>query len=225
MSIAHQMLKSAFTMVLPKSWLLVRGPTNASNSGPPEIALTFDDGPHPEHTPRLLDRLAAARARGTFFVIGEKAQQHPNLIRRIVTAGHELGNHTFTHGEPSQTSAAHFLDETARTRRLLQDLTGRDCRLMRPPKGKLSVGKVIGLWRQQQTIVLWNVDSKDFSMPHSHEMHDWLDRFQPRFGDIVLLHDNHPHAAVCVERLTAETDTRPRFVTVSQWLGYLPLEI
>ena len=86
MSTSRQLLKSAFTMVLPKSWLLVRGPTNASNSGPPAIALTIDDGPHPEHTPRLLDRLAATRARGTFFVIGEKAQQHPNLIRRIVTA-------------------------------------------------------------------------------------------------------------------------------------------
>ena len=131
MSTSRQLLKSAFELVLPKSWLLVRGPTIASNSGPPEIALTFDDGPHPEHTPRLLDRLAAARARGTFFVIGEKAQQHPDLIRRIVAAGHELGNHTLTHGEPSQTSAAQFLDETSQTRRLLQDLTGRDCRLMR----------------------------------------------------------------------------------------------
>ena len=225
MSTIRQLLKSAFTIVLPKSWLLVRGPTNASNSGPPEIALTFDDGPHPEHTPRLLDRLAATRARGTFFVVGEKAQQHPNLIRRIVTDGHELGNHTFTHSEPSKTSAAHFLDETARTRRLLQDLTGRDCRLMRPPQGKLSVIKAIGLWRQGQSIVLWNVDPKDFAMPHSREMHDWLDRYQPRGGDIVLLHDNHPHAAACVERLTAKTDTRPRFVTVSQWLGRLQFEI
>lgn len=225
MNTTRQLLKSAFTMVLPTSWLLVRGPANASISAPPEIALTFDDGPHPEHTPRLLDRLAAARARGTFFVIGEKAQQHPDLIRRIVTAGHDLGNHTFTHGEPSQTSAAQFLDESARTRRLLQDLTGRDCRLMRPPKGKLSVGKAIGLWRQQQTIVLWNADPKDFSMPHSRDMYDWLDRFQPRGGDIVLLHDNCPQAAACVERLTADAGTRLRFVTVSQWLGRLPFVI
>ena len=214
MSQLRQLLKSAFAAALPKSLLLTHGPRSASD--PIEIALTFDDGPHPEHTPRLLDLLADAGVRGTFFVIGERAEQHPDLIRRIVDAGHELGNHTWTHSEPSQTSAARFLDEVAQTRRLIQDLTSHDCRLTRPPKGALMIGKALGLWRQQQTVALWNIDPKDFAMSDTTAMSQWLSGYRPQSGDIVLLHDNHPRAAFTVEQLVENHALR--FVTLSDWL-------
>ena len=213
MSALRQWLKSVLTAALPQSWLMTHGP-RGSTTDQFEIALTFDDGPHPEHTPRLLDVLAASGARGTFFVIGERAEQHPELIRRIADEGHELGNHTWTHSEPAQTSATQFLTEVTRTRRLIHDLTGRDCLLMRPPKGALSVGKALGLWRQQQTIALWNIDPKDFVMSDAAAMLGWLEDYRPQFGDIVLLHDNHPHAAIAVERLTRNV---PRCVTLSEW--------
>ena len=218
MSALRQLLKSALTAALPQSWLMTHGP-RGSATDQFEIALTFDDGPHPEHTPRLLDVLAASGVRGTFFVIGERAAQHPELIRRIADEGHELGNHTWSHSEPAQTSAAQFLTEVTRTRRLIHDLTGRDCRLMRPPKGALSVGKALGLWRQQQTIALWNIDPKDFVMSDEAAMINWLKGYRPRSGDIVLLHDNHPHAAITVERLTRNV---PRFVTLSEWHSASP---
>lgn len=214
MSQLRQLLKSTFAAALPKSLLLTHGPR--STSGSIEIALTFDDGPHPEHTPRLLDALADVGARGTFFVVGERAEQHPDLIRRIVGEGHELGNHTWTHSEPSVTSTARFLDEVAQTRRLIQDLTGRDCRLTRPPKGSLTVGKALGLWRQQQTVALWNIDPKDFVMPNQPAMSQWLDGYRPKNGDIVLLHDNHSRAVVAVEQLAPNHNLR--FVTLSNWL-------
>lgn len=215
MSALRQRLKSALTAILPQSWLLTHGP-RTSASGQTEIALTFDDGPHPEHTPRLLDVMAASGVTGTFFVIGERAERHPELIRRIADEGHEIGNHTWTHSEPSQTPAARFLAEVARTRRLIGDLTGRDCRLMRPPKGALSVGKALGLWRQRQTIALWNSDPKDFAMTSETELAHWLHEYRPQSGDIVLLHDNHPHATHAVECLTCN---ELRFVTLSEWLG------
>lgn len=214
MSVLRQWLKSGLSSVLPQSWLMTRGP-RVSASSQIEIALTFDDGPHPEYTPRLLDLLGAAGAKGTFFVIGEKTLRHPNLVRRISDEGHEIGNHTWTHSEPSQTSASQFLTEVKQTRQMIQNLTGRDCRLTRPPKGALSVGKLLGLWRQRQTIALWNSDPKDFAMTDESELLRWLDGYHPRTGDIVLLHDNHSRAAVAVERLT-RTDLR--FVTLSDWL-------
>ncbi len=216
MSALRQWLKFGLSAVLPQSWLMTRGP-RVSAATQTEIALTFDDGPHPEHTPRLLDLLGASGAKGTFFVIGEKALQHPNLVRRIADEGHEIGNHTWTHSEPSQTSASRFLTEVAQTRQMIQNLTGRDCRLMRPPKGALSVGKLLGLWRQRQTIALWNSDPKDFAMTDDAELLRWLDSYHPRTGDIVLLHDNHSRAAVAVERLI-RTDLR--FVTLSEWLDH-----
>lgn len=215
MSSLRQFLKSAFTAALPKSLLLTHGPSRAVVDGSIEVALTFDDGPHPEQTPRLLDLLADAGARGTFFVVGERAEQYPRLIRRIADEGHELGNHTWTHSEPSQTSAARFLEEVERTGRLIQDLTGRECRLTRPPKGSLTIGKALGLWRQRQTIALWNIDPKDFSMPDDSAMSNWLSGYRPRSGDIVLLHDNHSRAAIAVEQLVENHALR--FVTLSAW--------
>ena len=215
MSQLRQILKSVFTAILPKSKLLTRGPRRHSVGQAIEIALTFDDGPHPEHTPRLLDLLADADARGTFFVVGERAEQHPELIRRIADEGHELGNHTWSHSEPSQTSTEKFLDEVSRTRRLIEDLTGRDCRLTRPPKGSLTIGKALGLWKQYQQVALWNVDPKDFAMPDDVAMRAWLSGYRPQSGDILLLHDNHSRAGVAVEHLAANPALR--FVTLSDW--------
>lgn len=214
MSHFRQFLKSVFTAALPNSLLLTHGPRRALASEIIEIAVTFDDGPHPEHTPRLLDALARTSARATFFVIGERAEQHPDIVRRIANEGHELGNHTWTHSEPSQTSTARFLSEVAQTRRLIQDLTGRDCCMMRPPKGALTIGKALGLWQQKQTVALWNVDPKDFAMPDDVTMSRWLNEYRPQSGDILLLHDNHPRAIVAVKQLTA--DHRIRFVTLSR---------
>lgn len=216
MSQLRQLLKSAFAAALPKSLLLTRGPRRFSTDDRIEIALTFDDGPHPEHTPRLLEALADVGARGTFFIVGERAEQHPDLVRRIAAEGHELGNHTWTHSEPSQTSTARFLDEVAQTQRLIQDLTGRDCRLTRPPKGALTIGKVLGIWRQQQTIALWNIDPKDFAMLDHAAMSQWLSEYLLQSGDIVLLHDNQPRAVAAVEHLAENSALR--FVTLSDWL-------
>ncbi len=214
MSALRQLLKSAFTAALPQSWLMTRGP-RASVTEQKEIALTFDDGPHPEHTPRLLDVLAEGGVKGTFFVIGEQTLRHPKLVRRIAEEGHEIGNHTWTHSEPSRTPANRFLEEVTQTRRMIHNLTGRDCRLMRPPKGVLTIHKTLGLWRQQQTIALWNKDPKDFAMTDETQVHRWLESYRPRSGDIVLLHDNHPRAAGAVERLKRDD---LRFVTMSEWL-------
>lgn len=216
MSALRQILKSAATLTLPRSVLLHRGPFRAAN-GTPEIALTFDDGPHPEHTPRLLDILAESDARGTFFVIGERAARHPSLVRRIVDEGHELGNHTWTHSEPRHTPPAQFLAEVDRTQKWMEDCTGQPCRWMRPPKGSLDFHKFIGLWRRRLTIVLWNVDPKDYSLPDSDPLRKWARDYRPLRGDIVLMHDNHPHAATALPGLLSRADVSIQAVTLSHW--------
>ena len=219
MSALRQIMKSAFNAALPPGWLLIQGPQSEASSGIAEIAITIDDGPHPGHTPRVLDVLAASGMKATFFVVGEMCRRYPGVIRRIAAEGHELGNHTWSHSEPTKTSTATFLKETSQTRQLLQDLTGRDCRLTRPPKGQLTIGKAIGLWRQQQTIVLWNIDPKDYAMQDRQEMRHWCDHYRPRAGHIVLLHDDQPYAAICLERLAVAADDRTQFVTISHWLS------
>ncbi len=219
MSIVRQALKSVLASVLPPSCLLAHGPQRSAKTGPIELALTLDDGPHPDLTPAALDALGETGLKATFFVVGELAATYPDLIRRIAAEGHELGNHTWSHTDAHRTTTAVFLAEIRRTRQFLQDTTGHDCRLTRPPRGNLSVGTAIGLWREQQTIVLWNVDPKDFKIRDDAELHRWIDGYRPAAGDIVLLHDIHPHAPTVIRRLSEQSDCTPRFVTVSEWLN------
>lgn len=196
MSVLHQALKTILATVLPSRRFVVRGKASW-----PVIHLTFDDGPHPEHTPRLLDALREYDVRATFFVVGIHAACHPDLVRRIVAEGHTIGNHSYFHREPSHTPADSLLVEVRQCRGLLHKLTGRDVNLFRPPKGSLTVGKLRGLWNAGQTVVLWNIDPRDFAMTESNQLIRWAESYRPAAGDIVLMHDNHPHAAEAVGTL------------------------
>ena len=183
------------------------------------LALTFDDGPHPEYTPRLLDRLDELGLNATFFVIGSNAANYPDLIRRIVASGHEVANHTYSHSDPSETSSTMFLAEIRRTDELLSTLTGRSTETVRPPKGELNWTKLRKLWQHNKTVALWNVDPKDFRMKSVDEMTQWCEAYTPNDGDIVLLHDNHPFAEVAVATMAARgVFEQFETTTISRWL-------
>jgi len=182
-------------------------------AGTPDVYLTFDDGPDPVNTPRVLDVLARFGARATFFVIGRNASAYPALVQRMSAEGHTVGNHTFTHGEPSEVSARTLGDEVRRTRDLLSTLTGKVPRLVRPPKGKVTVSKLLTLWRDGQTVVLWSRDPKDYECETASVLADRLAASRPAPGDIVLLHDRVAHTADVLDRLL--TDCTARGLTCS----------
>lgn len=238
MSLLRQSVKFVLARTVPRRRLLVRGGPEPAPGSPQSrdsirhsalipqhfplsarIALTFDDGPHPEHTPRVLDRLAEAGVRATFFVIGREAERRPELVRRIHADGHVLGNHSYSHGEPGKTAPSVFLDEIDRTRSLLEDLLGEPCCLVRPPKGALTVRKLWGLWRRGQTVVLWNVDPRDYRMHSAADVRLWCARYEPHAGDIVLLHDNRPHGTTVAEELAVRRQYgEVTFVSISDFL-------
>ena len=102
---------------------------------PGQLALTFDDGPNPAWTPRLLDILAEHNVHSTFFMVGKFAKAEPELARRVANAGHLIGNHTWSHPDLSRTRAAKVLDELTRTSDILADIAGKPIRYFRPPFG------------------------------------------------------------------------------------------
>jgi peptidoglycan/xylan/chitin deacetylase (PgdA/CDA1 family) len=206
------LLRGALARVVPSTRFMVRGP--AADQG---IALTFDDGPHPSHTSRLLDALAAANIPATFFVIGREAERYPALIERIAREGHAIGHHSWTHGEPGLTSAGALLEEVARCRALLRTLLGREVNRFRPPKGALTPAKLAGLWRAGQQVVLWSADPRDYALSDAAPLTAWAAGTVPRGGEIVLLHDNHPHAAEALPALAAWRSAGRRFVTLDAW--------
>ena len=184
------------------------------------IAITFDDGPHPQNTPRLLDMLRARNIKATFYVIGRSVDLYPQVVRRTVAEGHEVGNHTHTHRLLSKLSDSEVRNDLARCRDAVARAAGVQMRTMRPPYGGL-------LQRQREMVhaefgyptILWSVDPLDWKRPGASVIASRI-LSGTTAGGIVLAHDLH---AQTVDAMPATLDGLLRrgftFVTVSQLLA------
>jgi peptidoglycan-N-acetylglucosamine deacetylase len=152
------------------------------------VALTFDDGPDPVHTPALLDALAELSAHATFFVLGRQVDAHPELARRIAREGHELGNHTYSHRYLPLRRSRTVARELAETDAAIQRATGVVPSLARPPYGGRSPRNVRAFDRSGKRTVLWDVNSFDWKGKTAQEIAARvLARVRP--GSIILLHE------------------------------------
>jgi peptidoglycan-N-acetylglucosamine deacetylase len=218
---ARGLLKLALSTALPRRMLLVRGPARGRGveGRVRDVALTFDDGPHPEHTPRLLDMLCRLGIKATFFILGAEARRHRGLVARIAADAHDLGNHTYSHRRLPGQSPRAILEEVRRTRGIIEDITGRRCDLFRPPRGELTPSALWHLWGEGETVVLWSVDARDHRMRSAADISPFCDRYRPRGGDVVLMHDDGPASAAIVGELATRAPRDDvRFVRVSQML-------
>jgi peptidoglycan/xylan/chitin deacetylase (PgdA/CDA1 family) len=184
------------------------------------IALTFDDGPHPSNTPRLLNILRERNVKATFYVIGRSVNLYPQILRQTVDDGHEIGNHTQTHPLLSKLSDSAVLNELRRCRESVAQASGATMRTMRPPYGGL-------LLRQREMVhaefgyptILWSVDPLDWKRPGASVVSSRLIN-GTNDGGILLAHDIH---APTIDAMPATIDTLLRrgfkFVTVSQLIA------
>jgi peptidoglycan/xylan/chitin deacetylase (PgdA/CDA1 family) len=214
-SLWRQAVRRGMGLALPRRMFLTAGPQSSR-----EISLTFDDGPHPEHTPRLLDLLHELNVKATFFVIGREAIRHPNIVRRIVDEGHTLANHTWSHTDLRSLTPVDVAEEVRRTGDLLAEFSGAPIRLFRPPLGKFTAWQMLALWKLNQTIVLWNVDPKDYACSSADALRSNVAEHTFRAGDIVLLHDNHPFAGEVLPELVSRVrSAHLDFATIDGWAG------
>lgn len=157
-------------------------------AGEGKVALSFDDGPHAHYTEEILEILSEFGVKATFFIVGENAEKHPDIVRRTAKEGHEIANHTYTHLFLNRMSVAKMCLEVTETSDLLEALTGTRPRLFRPPGGSYSDRKVSVLRDMGYTCVLWSRDSRDWTMPSvSTAVSNALSGVQS--GDILLFHD------------------------------------
>jgi peptidoglycan/xylan/chitin deacetylase (PgdA/CDA1 family) len=186
----------------------------------PVVALTFDDGPHPELTPKLLDILRQQGVRATFYVIGRNVDAHPGIARRIVAEGHEIANHTYNHPHLTQVGAARLDSELARTTESIVRATGRRPTNMRPPYGSINarVEQAI-LGRHGLDVILWSVDPLDWRRPGAGVVRQRLvDGATP--GGILLAHDIHPGTIEAMAGTIRDLKAKGYgFATVSQLLA------
>jgi peptidoglycan/xylan/chitin deacetylase (PgdA/CDA1 family) len=182
----------AYAAMYPESQVF--GRTMVSPPEPGQFALTFDDGPNPAATPRLLEVLARHKVRATFFLIGDFVLREPGLAREIAAAGHAIGNHTMTHPFLPRRSAARIFEEVTRCNEALEQTLGQKVDLFRPPHGGRSPAvfratKALGL-----EVVQWNLIVGDWS---AHSAATILSRVEKGIarnrrrgrGTNVVLHD------------------------------------
>ncbi len=218
----------AYAAMWPGSRLFGRALTAPPRPG--ELALTFDDGPNPAWTPRLLDILERHNVRATFFLVGSYAEVQVSLVRRMAAAGHLIGNHSWSHPNLAYSSAERIRTELTQTQETLEEILGEPVRYFRPPFGGrrpvvLQMARALGLQP-----VLWNAITPDWSELSAQRtaarMMRKIDRHQSRgYATNIVLHDGghvdmaayrEPSvtaAGMLVERYAGTH----RFVTVDAW--------
>jgi cellulose synthase/poly-beta-1,6-N-acetylglucosamine synthase-like glycosyltransferase/peptidoglycan/xylan/chitin deacetylase (PgdA/CDA1 family)/spore germination protein YaaH len=163
--------------------------------GEHQVAITFDDGPDPEWTPKILDILKAANVKAAFFLVGVNAERYPSLVQRIVNEGHEIGNHTYYHPNLALCWPEHVRLELNATQLLIESIVGRATTLFRPPYAAdtqpSQISELTPLQIAQEMnylTVLENIDPQDWAKPGADIILQRIKQ-QRRDGSIILLHD------------------------------------
>jgi len=173
----------------------------------PTLFLTFDDGPHPEHTPALLELLAGLGVRASFFLVGESAETHPQVVAAIVAARHALGNHSFSHNKRKTMSAATARADVARADAVLARYDGKPRHPYRPPWGEVAPLQLLRCIAGRESLTLWSRNSMDYRDDAAAIVADFR-RSPPAAGDIILFHDDHAAALEALRVLIPEWQGR-----------------
>src|SRR6184192_1420807 len=175
--------------------------------GEHQVAITFDDGPDPRWTPKILDILKAANVKAAFFLVGVNAERYPGLVRRIVNEGHEIGNHTYYHPNLALCWPEHIRLELNATQLLLETITGRATTLFRPPyaadTGPTGLTELTPLKIAEDLnylVVLENIDPQDWAKPGADIILRRIKQ-QRHDGSVILLHDAGGDRSQTVEAL------------------------
>lgn len=187
----------------------------------PAVALTFDDGPNPAETPRVLAMLKAGGARGTFFVLARSAERHPAIIQSILAEGSEVGSHSVSHPNMANMSAAAVAGEAEASVATIAKVAGRPVTLFRFPYFSHTAAGVAAVRRLGLTVVEASVDPKDWANPGVAAI---VGRATEgvRPGDIILFHDGGGHAqtlAALPQVIDALRARGLQMVTVSELLA------
>jgi peptidoglycan-N-acetylglucosamine deacetylase len=193
----------------------------------PVAALTFDDGPHPEYTPRLLNILDNYGARATFFMLGETAQRYPHIAKSVAERGHAIGNHSWDHPSFPLISRASRREQLQRCQEAIQPYGSY---LFRPPFGHQNWRSMLEAKIQGYEIITWNLKGMDWMDHDSLWMADFMEaKIKP--GSIILLHDalhdflhesylNRMPTLEAVELILQRLKDRMKFLTIPEMFKF-----
>ncbi len=193
-------------------------PVKQIDKNKPMVALTFDDGPTLKYTSAILDCLKENQASATFFVLGSRADDFPQLLQRMVLEGNEIGNHTFTHKQLTTLSKANIEEEISATQESIHDVTNRYPKVIRPPYG--SKNDTVLQCVQGKKLVTWTIDSEDWRSRNAQTIVNKVIK-DVKDGDIILMHDLYASTAEAAIILIPKLQEMGfQLVTVSELYEY-----
>lgn len=184
--------------------------TRLRKSAEASVLLTFDDGPHPEATPAVLEELQKAGARAVFFVVGDRIQRAPHLLNRIVDEGHWIGNHTWTHPNDRRMGYIEYLSDLRRCQAEIREIAGVTPRFHRPPHGQLTWASLAAPQRLGLVTMNWSCSSEDWRWRSDAEGLARVDAIlsETASRSILLFHDERLHTARALQTLLPELQRR-----------------
>ena len=182
-------IKDIIKTIIPNSLLIHRLPKAAANS----VLLTFDDGPDEQITPQILDRLEQYNARAVFFVVGERLEKYPHIANLILSKGHLLGNHSYSHPHPNKVSKNEYQSNIIHCQDLIKVRTGQTSKLYRPPMGVISLSGFYITRKVPLKTTLWSIEGGEWGINKKDDTQTIAKKLikNIRSQDIVLLHDDN----------------------------------
>jgi len=187
MKMIKKTIKKIVLNILPLS-LFLKTFKNCSNS----IVLTFDDGPHPEITPLIINALDEKKVKGVFFFQGNLMEKYPEIVLMAYKSGHQITNHSYSHAR--KLNFSNFKQEISKTEKIIENICGRSFHLFRPPYGIVSLPLLLYCFSNGLKIVHWSFDSKDSLSAKRTEIADNV-RSTVKGGDILLFHNDEKECA------------------------------
>lgn len=207
-----------FTVSAQNEIAVIRG----GNTDSMKIALTFDDGPHPKKTDAILNLLKEYGIHATFFVIGQNVSYYPDVLKREVEGGHEIGNHTYHHVLLSKISEKEAEAELQKTEDIIRETANYETRLFRPPEGAYTQSALQPFEHTDYRVVLWTVDTRDWEKASAEKIVETVEK-NIRGGSILLFHDYTVKGAHTLDALKILIpklmEEGYEFVTVSELLA------
>ena len=184
-----------------------------------KIALTFDDGPHPGQTKRILDILDKYNVKATFFAVGVNIDNYGEHLKEVVSRGHEIGNHTNTHPKVSSLDYKGLKNEFSKCQSKIKDICGYTPKLIRPPEGLIDTSIKDIAKEMDCKVILWDIDTRDWAQTSPQKIADHVVN-KISSGDIILMHDyigkNSPTAEALELFIPKLLDMGYKFVVVSE---------
>lgn len=208
-----------FTIFYDQAVIVRRGTIYHAGVEGKAIALTFDDGPSPVWTPQVLDALKKAGVRATFFMIGEYVEKYPEIAKRVIREGHEIGNHSYDHHVLVYYTMDELEREILAAQGAIKRVTGIKTTYFRPPKAWLTAAEKKKIKEMGYKIILWTLNSKDWvTFDDKYIIRYLMRRIRP--GDIILFHDGGGVFSTQGGNRTETVNTIPRLVEKLKDRGY-----